>query len=429
MSPEDGGAFLVAFPTEWDRKNLFAAPGGEPPAFLGGRRVVALEPPDAAVRHDFDAVRFVESVAREWRGRARGVLTSSDYPGAVAAAAIAGELSLPGGDAPARIAASHKYASRLAQREAAPDATPEFALVDPAVPFAAPAIPFPCFVKPVRGSFSLFARRVETADELARFVGSEAVLDFARHYPAIFDRLAARFAPAFGHHGRAFIAEGLLSGEQVTVEGYVFGGETFILGVVDSVMHTGTRSFARFDYPSELDERTQERMGAIAARVVRRLGLEGSLFNVEMFHDPATGRVSVIEVNPRMCGQFADLYEKVDGVNTYEIALALAAGERPRPMRRAGAFACASSVPLRVFERALVTRAPDAALLARAEALFPGTRVWSEVTAGDALDDLETAEDGASRRYAVINVGGPDRAAVIARAESVRAALAFEFGA
>jgi biotin carboxylase len=419
-------AILVAFPTEWDEKNLFQE--GGPPSFLNGRNVVALHPRDADVRHDFDAVRFVSDAARVWRGRARGVVTSSEYPGAVAAAALAGALSLPGADAAARILCSHKHASRLAQRAAAPEATPEFALVDPLRPEAAD-IAFPCFVKPVRGAFSMFARRIESREELARFMASDPVREYLEYYVSIFDRLALRYG-TLDRHGRYFIAESLLSGDQVTVEGFTFRGETSILGVVDSVMHPGTRSFARFDYPSALDAKVRERMGDVAARVVRQLGLDGSLFNVEMFHDPASGRISVIEVNPRMCGQFADLYEKVDGTNAYEIALALAAGERPgAPGRRAGAHAFAASVPLRVFEPVRVLAAPDEAAVRAAEAFFPGTLVWSEARVGETLGELESSEDGASRRYAVINVGAPDRAGAIARAAAIEGALGFHFGA
>ena len=50
------------------------------------------------------------------------------------------------------------------------------------------------------------------------------------------------------------IAEGLLKGEQVTVEGYVQGGVATIFGVVDSIMFPGTLAFSRFDYPSHLPE-------------------------------------------------------------------------------------------------------------------------------------------------------------------------------
>src|SRR5205085_1042804 len=101
----------------------------------------------------------------------------------------------------------------------------------------------------------------------------------------------------------------------------------------------------------------------------------------------------IIEVNPRMCGQFADLYEKVDGTNGYEVALALAAGERPVRRLSAGSHRVAASVPLRVFAPTHVMRTPGIVDCAAAERLFPGTLVWVECEPGQDLADFESVED------------------------------------
>jgi hypothetical protein len=167
-------------------------------------------------------------------------------------------------------------------------------------------------------------------------------------------------------------------------------------------------------------------MAAIAERAVLAAGLDAALFNAELIWDPAADRIAIVEVNPRMCGQFADLYAKVDGVSGYEVALALAAGEPP-PRRRAGPDAAAASVPLRVFEPVRVARAPGAADLAAAEALYPGTMVWSECATGDLLTEFGLWEDGRSCRYGVVNLGAPDRAALLERLEAVRARLGYRF--
>src|SRR5207248_2696609 len=136
------------------------------------------------------------------------------------------------------------------------------------------------------------------------------------------------------------------SGKQVTVEGCVFRGEVTIIGIVDSVMYPGTISFRRFDYPSSLPQAVQARMQEIAARFIRSIGFNNGLFNIEMMFDEAADTIHMIEVNPRMCPQFADLMEKVNGVNTYEVLLDIAAGRRPA-LRRANARyrAAASLVP------------------------------------------------------------------------------------
>ena len=60
---------------------------------------------------------------------------------------------------------------------------------------------------------------------------------------------------------------------QVTVEGYAFGGEVDILGVVDSIFFPGTLAFSRFDYPSALPEGVQERMAEHGAAADERARL------------------------------------------------------------------------------------------------------------------------------------------------------------
>jgi len=409
--------------TDWDRRQLAACRARWEDAVE-----VAFPPPDdLECPADFDPVAFVEAAASGALGRVDGVTSSSDYPGASVAAAIATRLGLPGPRPERVICASHKYYSRVVQRGAAPEAVPDFALLDPRRPDAPPPLPFPFFAKPVKGAFSVLARRIEDAAALRAYLASPAVAEFTRDYMGIFNRLVAAYTD-LEIDGRWLLAEELLRGDLVTIEGFVADGPVQVLGVVDSILHPNG-SFARFDYPSRLPADVREHMADVADRVVRALGLESTLFNIEMVHDPATGAVKVVEVNPRLCGQFADLYQKVDGANTYEIALALCTGHAPRLERGAGPFAAASSLPLRVFEPVRVEAAPGPDAVADAEALFPGTLVWSECRAGDALADFDVDEDGASHRYAVVNVGGADAAEVADRAEAVRARLGYSMKA
>jgi hypothetical protein len=412
---------LFVFPTAWDRRQLAACRDRWEDRY----EVVFGEPADETCPWQFDVLDEVERrVAAGRAGAFDGVASSSDYPGAIVAGAIATRLGLPGSPPGAVLRASHKYYSRLAQREAAPEATPPFALVDPRRP-EPPPFGFPCFVKPVKGAFSMFSRRMGHAGGLAAFFARPAVQEFRTYYVWMFNRLVAAFTD-FEVDGGWFLAEGLVSGHQATVEGFIQGGEVGILGVVDSVMASGTASFVRFDYPSALPEPVQARMVEVVRRVIPRLGLADTLFNVELAWDPARDRVFIYEVNPRMCGQFADLYEKVDGVNGYQVALALAAGERPRLRRREGPCAAAASYPLRVFAPLRVDAAPGADDLAAAEALFPGTLVWPECAAGQALTDF-AGEDGRSCRYAVINLGAADRDALADRFAAVRDRLGYRF--
>src|SRR5262249_41493229 len=160
-------------------------------------------------------------------------------------------------------------------------------------------------LKPVKGSFSLLARRIDGPEAFRAFVASPAVRQFADDYMAIFNRMIA----AYTDHpvdGRALVAEGVLRGDLVTVEGFVCDGSVEVFGIVDSTLH-GNGSFARFDYPSALPARVRDRMADIARRLIGALGLERTLWNIEMMYDAGADRIGIIEVNPRICGQFADL--------------------------------------------------------------------------------------------------------------------------
>jgi biotin carboxylase len=409
---------LVVFETQWDRKQLEACAG----AWRERVEFAFAEPPDADCAWDFDVLGLIERAVSGALGRIDAVLSSSDYPGAATAAAIAARLGLPGPRPERVIAAAHKYYSRIAQRRAAPEAVPRFGLVDPARPEAMPPLAFPCFVKPVKGSFSVLARRVEGPAELAAFLATPAAREFTSHYVHIFDQLV-RALSTLARGGRYFIAEELLSGQLVTVEGFACAGEVEILGIVDSGLHPQTRSFARFDYPSRLPAAVQARLADVACRAVRELGLERTLFNVEMAWDPDADRVAIVEVNPRICGQFADLYQKVDGTHGYEVALALSLGERPCVRRGQGPYRTAASFPLRVFEPSCVLRAPGPGGIAAAEARFPGTLVWSECADGEVLADFDVDEDGASHRYAVVNLGAASREELDARLAELAAGL------
>ena len=64
-------------------------------------------------------------------------------------------------------------------------------------------------------------------------------------------------------------------GDEVTLEGYVSGGEVTTIGVTDSVKYPGTLSFERFEYPSRRSEGCQEEMSDVASRVLPALGFDG----------------------------------------------------------------------------------------------------------------------------------------------------------
>ena len=136
------------------------------------------------------------------------------------------------------------------------------------------------------------------------------------------------------------------------------------------------------------------------------IGYDNGLFNMEFMYDPHTDSVATIEINPRMSSQFADLFEKVDGTNTYDILLDLAGGRTPHPKRRKGAYARAASCVLRIFENKTPRHLPSEKDIERAQAIAPEIRI--EILAAEGRKLSQELQDGCSYRYGIINLGGRD---------------------
>jgi hypothetical protein len=346
------------------------------------------------------------------------VVSTDDYPGSALAAIVAERLGLPGPDPRVVLISQHKYLSRVAQAGLAPDAVPPFFLIDTAEGAYLPEErSFPLFVKPVKSFFSV------GAEEVASRPGLVALLPRWRALDQFFLPLQRMLERCVGEDigSKRLIGEGVLKGVQVTVEGYAFGGKAHVFGVVDSLMFPGTIAFARFDYPSRSPENVQARMADIAIKVMEGIGFDNGLFNIEMMYDAETGRTSIIEINPRMASQFADLYEKVDGTSSYQVLLDIAQGRRPNFTRRQGRYPFAASCVLRAFADYHVVRIPNETEVERITRLFPDSRVELHATPGRKLsDDLN---DGHSYRYGIINIGGSDLAEAVRKFEAIRGTL------
>lgn len=366
-----------------------------------------------------DPIAEVARLHAQIKGRTVvGIVSTDDYPGSALAAIMAKELGFKGVEPRVNLLCQHKYLSRLEQRRLVPDAVPDFIGIDVREGAELPEDSFfPAFVKPVKSFFSIGAGEVASPDALRALTGHWRALD---EFFLPLDRMLEAYA-GISVGGVRLIAESLLKGRQVTVEGYAYDGEVTVLGVVDSIFFPGTLAFSRFDYPSSLPDHVQERMSAIATRLMLGVGYRDGMFNIEMMYDEDRDRISIIEINPRMASQFADLYEKVDGTNSYTILLDIGRGVKPTPERRNGPYAFAASCVLRAFEDCVATRLPSEDNIAWLEAEFAGIRVEVHATVGRKLSD--EMQDGGSYRYGIVNLGGRDLADVLAKFEVCRERL------
>ncbi|MEX0674312.1 MAG: hypothetical protein WD067_06025 [Gaiellaceae bacterium] len=352
---------LVTCPQERDRREVAAA--GLAARFAG---------PDLDALESFDAEALLAELTAL---PADGIVGTKDRS-ALVAALVGERRGLPGPSPAALVRCQHKPTARAIAREVVPEATPRFGDVAPA------------FVKPAVGRLSQ-----EYDDAYV-----QGWLDLAR---------LAGFAGEVG-----LLAEEVLAGAEMTLEGYVHGGRVTTIGLTDSLMYPGTKSFESFAYPSALPDERWDELHGVAARLLPALGFDGGLFNVEFFV-PETGPAKVTEVNGRIASQFAPLYRAVHGRSSYEALFELALGrdpawETPRP------DGVAVSYVLRAFEDALVEAVPE-----------PEDGLEMLVRPGLRLSEQPGANDPASYRLAILVGTGETREEAVTRCRERARALPF----
>ncbi len=413
---------LVIFPKEWDRDEFARGDYADCEFVYEGFDLFHF--PSNARLLTFDVHRFIDTLVGRWRGRIDGVFSNNEYFGALIAAVIAERLGLPGTPPSLVVTAQHKYYARLEQRRIAPEAVPEFSVF----PFdvsdsAGVGLSFPLYVKPVRATFSVLVRRVEDFAALRRH------LTFSWMEELIIRKLVKPFndlMPVYtdftinAHH---LIAERPVTGHEVNVDGYVRDGKVTFIGLCDAVMFPGTDQFERFVYPSRVPPEVQEKIRALAERLLSGMGYRHGFFNIEMFWDPATDRLMIIELNPRLASQLAGLYRRVDGINPHRMLLDLCTGAAPQAVPRRTGCSVAASLVSRRFDGRPLEREPRPDEVADVRRRFPDAAIMLYLKRGQAL--AREMKWLGSYRYAVVNIGGEDEEALNRRYAEIRQALQF----
>ncbi len=396
------------FAYEWDRLALQRLSG---PRFDHAGFDLFSFPSNAALI-GCDLERFAtQQAARGRRAGWRGVLSHHEQFGALAAALVAEKLGLPGATPESILAAQHKLHARRVLQQVVPEANLGFAPLDARYGEPVPeGLAYPCFVKPVKAAFSVLARRVDSRDHLqahTRFGWRE--LWVIRRLVEPFDRVCRQRVPQAGSAHRMLLEEPVPPDTpQYNLDGWVQDGQVQALGVVDAVMVPGTQAFMRWEVPSRLPGTVQRQALQVAQRFLQAIGYRHGFFNLEFFHDPASGRLSVIECNPRLASQFGDLYRRVLGLDAHAMAVALACGEDPLALPRSEPSAgAAASLVYRALHINAVPPPPGHEASAAFGRLHPDGLLFSMPKHGHALErDFKWT---GSHRYGIVHLGARDR--------------------
>ena len=372
----------------------------------------------------FDLQRFAARQAQRARARGwAGVVSHHEQFGALAAALVAEATGLPGTPVAAVLACQHKLHARQVLQQVCPEANLPFAALDARYGGPVPdGLAYPAYVKPVKAAFSVLARRVDSQAELhqhTRFGRRE--LWVIRRLVEPFERVARQRLPQAGTAHRLLL-EAPVQAAQFNLDGWVYQGRAHALGVVDAVMYPGTQAFMRWEHPSRLPATVQARALDVAQRFLAAVGFDHGMFNIEFFHDPATDRLTVIEVNPRLASQFSDLYRHVRGLDPHAMSLALALGQDPTALPRIAPVAgAAASLVYRAFTPGASPPMPAAAQRAALMRRFPDALLFTYPRSGHALArDFKWL---GSHRYGILHMHGRDAAHLKRRAEAASALL------
>jgi biotin carboxylase len=279
----------------------------------------------------YDAVGVAATIRRDGM-RTAGVVSLSDAVIPVAAR-VAELLDLRRAPARALALARHKYAARLAMRDAGLP-VPRFALLSSAddAETVADEVGLPAVVKPVNGTashqVSLVHTRQELADAYRRLVDTLPRAPLGGLY-------RDRIDDGAGGNGldpaRTFLVEGVLRGREYCVDVVVRGGVCERIALIEKFL-VDERFFERgFVWPAfDLPAPAQERIGAAVEGAVGALGLDETVAHVEVIDDAVLGP-TIVEVNAgRPGGQILGrLINLTTGVNPALELVALAAGAPP----------------------------------------------------------------------------------------------------
>ena len=412
---------LILFGKDWDHEALqrFGSDSEQPYIFyFEGFELFSF--PSSARLLTFDIWRFVRQMKQRYAGKIDGVVSNNEQFGSLCAALLAEELKLPGLSALCTLTCQHKYLARQKIAAVLPDAVPRFAIfpytLRPADPLP---LPLPFFVKPVKATFSVLARPIDTPAALHQ------LLEFAPWETFIIKRLVRPFNQAMrqirpdveanAHH---MIAESPLDGAQLNIDGYVRNGKVTLFGIVDEIMYPDTHAFLRFAYPSQWQKHLESRIQALTEKILAQLDYQHGCFNLEFFYDVAGDSLKLIEVNPRMSTQTADFYRLVDGVDAYAINFALAT-QQPLPSlsKTAPAFGAAASFVFRKFDGTTCNQPPTAEQRTWLAETYPDARLmWYAKTGRGLRREYKWL---GSHRYAILNLAGIDAADLQRRLEHI----------
>lgn len=358
-----------------------------------------------------------------------GVISPWDFPASSVVAAVAEKHDLPGPGLKAAAKCEHKYWSRLLQREAVPDTVPRFERLDPFDDGAWDAMTLspPFWLKPIKGASSSLGFRIDDEETFDAAIATirENIQTFSDSFAQVLEHIDMPERAQLGAPHDC-IAEQIIGGDQVTVEGYVHDGQVVVHGIVDSIRHSNHSTFSRYQYPSELPGSVLDTMRTYTREVLGLIGYDHATFNVEFFRDDASDEIWLLEINPRIPQSHAAMFELVEGAPNFAECEHVAVGRRPPP-RPGGAYRKAAKLFYRTsLADAVVSAVPSREEIAAIEQDLEGVEIEVCVDVGHRLSEM-TFQDSYTFELALLHIGADEEGEILQKYQECVDRLTFGF--
>jgi biotin carboxylase len=363
----------------------------------------------------------------QFSGSVDAIVGYWDFPVSTMLPLLRQHYDLPSPSFEAVLKCEHKYWSRLEQSRVIPEFIPDYCVVDP---FADNyrqqiSVAYPFWIKPVKAASSHLGFKVTNDKELEQAIKKirENIFRFAKpfNYLLQFSELPDEVAAIDGSH---CIVESIISrGRQCTLEGYVYNGEVNVYGVVDSIRQGRHRSsFSRYQYPSTIPQRIQQKMITVTERFLKHIAYDNGPFNIEYYWESGNDNIWLLEINTRISKSHCPLFRDVDGASHQKVMIETALGEQPDFPHRQGKHKVAAKFMWRVYQDAIVKRVPKKTDLIKIQQRFPSAEIQLHIEQGMQLSSMKD-QDSYSYEIAVIFLGGKNQKELLQKYRDVQKAM------
>ncbi|MFP4179235.1 MAG: acetyl-CoA carboxylase biotin carboxylase subunit family protein [Spirochaetaceae bacterium] len=374
------------------------------------------------------SIAQLESFKKETGEGVHAVCGYMDFPVSTMLPLICKKLGTRSPSLESLLKCEHKYWSRVEQKKVIPEHIPAFSAFDPFDDDALSKIdiPYPFWIKPIKSSGSFLGFYITSKE------------DFEVAIPGIREQIGLISDP-FNYvldqvdlpqdiarvDGKFCLAESIIGGRQCTLEGYSLDGRVEATGIVDSIRYENGVSFFRYEYPSSLPYKIQNRMVQITEKIIPAVGFDNSAFNIEYFWDREKDKIWLLEINTRVSQSHSDVFEKVDGASNQAITVDVALGRDPEFPYQKGKFPRAAKFFWRIFEDGVVKKVPSPGEIEQVQKEMPGTIIRPQVTPGMRLSEL-LEQDSYSYAVCYLFIGGDDQKDLLDKFIRCQEILTFE---